>query len=476
MGSDLDETDLDAFLGQEGATLTAPDPVNAAMIHHWCQVFGNGNRSYLDADFARSSRFGQIIAPAAMAQVWMMGEYGQSPPADSIAELYSLLDDLGYTAIVATNSQQTYHRPVYLADQLRSTRRIVAISDEKRTRLGTGRFITNEIEVVEGSGKVVAKQILRHFKFRPQQSATPPAAAPPVKPRPRPALTSDIEFYFNGARAGQLLIQRCNECGDLQHPPWPACSSCRSLSLHPEPMSGGGELYSFTVIHSPTIQPFEPPYVVALVALDEGPRVVAGLIGIEPGDVKIGTRLQAEIVQFDEELALPMFRPATSRDSQVSGAAREYKTLSPQEIRLGTRLPELTIPITHTFITAGALATRDFQPVHHDTAYAVARGLSNVITNIWTTHGVISRFLTDWSGPEAMITGVDLRLGDSNYPGDVLTLSGQVSEIAVGTDPGDTVVTVEFKGDNGRSVHVAGSATLSLLESTLVTSDAERID
>lgn len=478
MNGRLAEADLNTFVGKQGTTLTAPDPVNATMIYHWCQVFGNGNRSYSDATFAGKSRFGGLVAPAAMTQVWMMAPYGQTPPADVVAELYELLDDLGYTGIVATNSKQTYHRPLHLGDQLRSTRRIAAISDEKHTRLGTGRFVTNEIEVVDAQGQIVATQMVRHFKFRPRESSLAPAAPTPAKRRPRPALTADVEFYFAGARAGQLLIQRCNECGYLQHPPWPACSSCRSLSLHPQPMSGAGELYSYTVVHAPTIQPFEPPYVVALVALDEGPRVVAGLIGIEPEDVEIGTRLQAEIVHFDEELALPMFRPATSRDEPASGAfgdSRDFRTLSPHEIRVGTRLPELTVPITHTFITAGALATRDFQPVHHDTAYAVARGLPDVITNIWTTHGMISRLLTDWSGPEAMITDIDLRLGESNYPGDVLTLSGRVSRLEAGSEPDETVVTIEFSGDNGHGVHVAGSARLSLLESAAEPPAANRM-
>lgn len=269
------DVSLDQFIGRQGARMAAPDPVNAAMIHHWRQVMGDGNRAYWDAAFAARSRFGQVIAPPAMTQVWTMPPFGQEQPGvDAVAELYEQLDDLGYTSIVATNSRQAYLRPQHLGDSLTATKRIESVSAEKTTRIGTGRFVTTEIDIVDSHQQTVATQLHRVLKFRSLPGDR--SAAPGPHPRrPRPNVTVDTEFYFRGAREGKLLIQCCTSCGLLQHPPWPSCQRCQSDQIDLVPMSGRGELYSFTVVHAPVVEPFRAPYLVALVALDEGPRVVA---------------------------------------------------------------------------------------------------------------------------------------------------------------------------------------------------------
>jgi 3-oxo-4,17-pregnadiene-20-carboxyl-CoA hydratase alpha subunit len=127
--------------------------------------------------------------------------------------------------------------------------------------------------------------------------------------RPRPAITQDNAFFFDGARAGQLLIQRCGSCGVLRHPPRPACAECRSFEWDTVVASGRGTVYSYVVVHHPQVPAFDYPLVVAVVELEEGTRLVANLLGVEPDAVRIGAPVVAEFVAVDDEMTLPMFRP-----------------------------------------------------------------------------------------------------------------------------------------------------------------------
>ncbi|HJP66023.1 MAG TPA: MaoC family dehydratase, partial [Actinomycetota bacterium] len=131
-----------------------------------------------------------------------------------------------------------------------------------------------------------------------------------------------------------------------------------------------------------------------------------------------------------------------------------------ETVQIGDRLPELVIPLTRTLIVATALATRDFQDVHHDPALAVARGSKDVFMNILTTNGLVGRFVTDWAGAEALIKEVKIRLGVPNYPGDTMVLTGEV----VSAEPtgGEGSVSVAIKGTNGRGDHVTGTVTIAL--------------
>src|SRR5439155_21936254 len=106
--------------------------------------------------------------------------------------------------------------------------------------------------------------------------------------RPRPAITQDNAFFFEGARDGKLLIQRCASCGRLRHPPRPMCPHCRSLEWDTVEASGRGTVYSFVVNHHPQVPAFDYPLVVALVELEEGTRLVSNVVGCEPGDVRVG--------------------------------------------------------------------------------------------------------------------------------------------------------------------------------------------
>ena len=125
-------------------------------------------------------------------------------------------------------------------------------------------------------------------------------------------------------------------------------------------------------------------------------------------------------------------------------------------VAVGTELPQLRIEATPTFVVSSALATRDFQDVHHDKDKAVARGGQDIFINILTTTGLVQRYVTDWAGPEALVRKIAIRLGAPCYAGDTLTFSGQV------TESGDGEVVVEVAGRCRLGDHVTGTVRVIL--------------
>ncbi|MFK4103629.1 MaoC family dehydratase [Streptomyces sp. NPDC019531] len=122
----------------------------------------------------------------------------------------------------------------------------------------------------------------------------------------------------------------------------------------------------------------------------------------------------------------------------------------------GDELPPLEIPITRTLIVAGAIASRDYQDVHHDPELARQKGSPDVFMNILTTNGLVGRYLTDHFGPRAVLKKVAIRLGAPNYPGDTMVLTGTIETVEGAT------ATVRIVGVNGIGNHVTGTATLTL--------------
>lgn len=127
---------------------------------------------------------------------------------------------------------------------------------------------------------------------------------------------------------------------------------------------------------------------------------------------------------------------------------------------VGDELPPLVLPTTVRSIVTTAVATRDFQDVHHDVAAAQERGSATIFTNILTSNGYCLRFVTDWTGPEAVVKRAAIRLGVPNYAGDTLTLTGRVSAVEP-TDDG-TLLTVAVRGTNALGDHVTGTFTVAL--------------
>ncbi|MGW4254443.1 acyl dehydratase [Streptomyces californicus] len=150
--------------------------------------------------------------------------------------------------------------------------------------------------------------------------------------------------------------------------------------------------------------------------------------------------------------------------------------------RVGDELPPLEIPVTRTLIVAGAIASRDYQDVHHDAASAREKGSPDIFMNILTTNGLVGRYITDHFGPTAVLRKVAIRLGAPNYPGDVLRLTGRITELRTAeASPGgassadassDEVVdaveaieaVVQVTGGNGIGRHVTGTVAVTLPE------------
>jgi acyl dehydratase len=137
----------------------------------------------------------------------------------------------------------------------------------------------------------------------------------------------------------------------------------------------------------------------------------------------------------------------------VTGPTRRY-----DDVAVGDALPELAVPLTRTLIVATAIASRDFQDVHHDPGLAVERGSKDVFMNILSTNGFVGRFVTDWAGPDALVRSVDIRLGAPNYPGDTMRLTGSVTA----KDDAAGVVEVAVRGANDLGDHVTGTVRVAL--------------
>jgi len=283
--------------------VTARDPVNLPMIHNWVEAIGDANPVYVDAAAARAAGHQGIVAPPAMIQVWTMrGLHDQHPADDPLGLAMDLMDQAGFTAVVATNCEQVYHRYLALDERVAMITRLDSVSGPKQTALGRGWFITTA-HTWYSAGEEVASMRFRLLKY------IAPAA---------------------------------------------------------------GEQHAKQAV------------------------------------------------------------PALPRH----------------------QLAPLTIAATPTFIISAALATRDFQDVHHDRDRAVAHGSKDIFVNILTDTGLVQRFATGWAGPRAVIRGISLRLLAPCYAYDTLVFSGD----ATGTD-GDVSVSVSADGQLGQ--HLAAQVQLT---------------
>jgi uncharacterized OB-fold protein len=129
--------------------------------------------------------------------------------------------------------------------------------------------------------------------------------------RPAPIRTEDNDGYWTAAMEGRLGVQRCAQCGRLQHPPRPMCPACHSLDQRIVDLAGTGVIYSFSLLHHPQHPAFTYPVVAVLVDLDEGVRVASNLVGVDPSDVRIGLPVQVSFAPAKDGTAVPVFEPRT---------------------------------------------------------------------------------------------------------------------------------------------------------------------
>jgi hypothetical protein len=305
----------------DSSPVLARDPVNLPMINNWVEAIGDNNPIYVDAHAARSAGHRSLVAPPTMIQVWTYPGMQPPPPDDRIGLTFELLDEAGYTAVVATNMDQTYHRYVEHGERLSAVSALDDLTGPKRTSLGTGWFMTTRHTWYSGD-EVVGKMRFRMLKY----------VAPPDR---------------SDSQVGDAAPPRIETGGELKRADSPA---------------------------------------------------VAGI----------------------EE-----------------------------------RLPEMTIEVTPTFIISTAMATRDFQDVHHDRDRAIAHGSKDIFLNIDTDAGLVQRFVTDWFGPQSRLTAISLRLLVPSYAYDSLLFRGEVTAM----DGAEATVAVVGRGQLGD--HVVGAVRIS---------------
>ncbi|MGF0174837.1 bifunctional MaoC family dehydratase N-terminal/OB-fold nucleic acid binding domain-containing protein [Streptomyces sp. Marseille-Q5077] len=298
------ETRLKAYEGRRAAVARAGrDPVNAPMIRHWCEAMGDTNPAYSGPD---------AIAPPTMLQAWTMsGLVGHTGRTHAYDDLLGLLDEAGFTSVVATDCEQEYRRPLRPGDEITFDSVIESISEKKTTKLGTGYFVTTRMDIRVGPD-LAGTHRFRILKYAPIRRAGREQPSQPDRrqksARPRPVVSRDNAGFWEGVEQHRLLIQRCIGCGTLRHPWLPGCNACGGLDWDTVEASGEGTVYSYVVMHHPPFPAFDPPYAVGLIELAEGVRMIGNVLGVPYDKVRIGLPVRLEFQEYEEELVLPVWR------------------------------------------------------------------------------------------------------------------------------------------------------------------------
>ncbi|QZT62311.1 bifunctional MaoC family dehydratase N-terminal/OB-fold nucleic acid binding domain-containing protein [Mycolicibacterium austroafricanum] len=282
------------------------DPVNQPMIHHWVDAIGDKNPIYVDDEAAKAAGHPGIVAPPAMIQVWTMGGLGQGRSDDDpLSKMMKLFDDAGYVGVVATNCEQTYHRYLQPGEEVTIAAELTDVIGPKQTALGEGFFINQKITWQVGD-EDVAEMMWRIMKFKPAERAKGTQVPEDLDPDKlmRPASSRDTQFFWDGVNAHELRIQRRPD-GTLQHPPVPAVWQSQDEPIDYVVASGNGTVYSYVVHHAPKVPGRSLPFVIALVELDEGVRMLGELRGVDPDQVEIGLPVRATYIDFPDSEVSP---------------------------------------------------------------------------------------------------------------------------------------------------------------------------
>jgi hypothetical protein len=282
----------------------ARDPVNQPTINNWVEALGDRNPIYTDEAAARDAGHPGIVAPPAMIQVWtMFGLGGERPTDDPMGPMMELFDGAGYVGVVATDCEQTYHRYLRPGEEVSIASEMRDVVGPKQTALGEGWFINQHITWRVGD-EDVAEMEWRILKFKPREDAS---AAPALESQVpgdldadammRPSVSRDTAFFWEGVKAHELRIQRLPD-GSLQHPPVPAVWQDKAKPIDYVVASGKGTVFSFVVHHAPKVPGRTLPFVIALIELEEGVRMLGELRNVDSAEVKIGMPVRATYIDF----------------------------------------------------------------------------------------------------------------------------------------------------------------------------------
>ncbi|MCT4357269.1 OB-fold domain-containing protein [Streptomyces sp. Je 1-79] len=290
---------LKAYEGQPAATAgVGKDLVNEPMIRHWCEAMGDTDPAYRGPD---------AVAPPTMLQAWTMGGLsGHTDRSGAYDELLTLLDEAGYTSVVATDCEQEYPRPLRPGEAITFDAVIESVSERKTTKLGAGHFVTTRMDI-QADGELAGTHRFRILKYAPAAPKPKGSGAPGAR-RPRPVINRDNAGFWEGVAAHRLLVQRCGACATLRFPWLPGCNACGSQEWDAVEASGTGTVFSYVVMHHPPFPAFDPPYAVGLIELAEGVRMISNVVGVPYDKVRIGVPVRLEFLRVDEELELPVFR------------------------------------------------------------------------------------------------------------------------------------------------------------------------
>ncbi|KQS00434.1 DNA-binding protein [Williamsia sp. Leaf354] len=301
------------------APVVGRDPINTPMIANWTEAIGDRNPIHSDDAAARAAGWDGIVAPPAMAQVWTMrGLHGARAADDPLSAVSQIFDDAGYTSVVATNCDSVYHRYTRPGEVVAISSELTDVVGPKQTGLGEGWFFTTHNTWTVGD-EVVAEMDFRILKFRPPVTAAPSegtagtiisslgadVADLDASAMMRPSASRDTAFFWQGVADHELRIQRGPD-GALTHPPVPALWKDHTETTDYQVAAGTGTVYSFVVHHAPRVPGRTLPFVVALVELDEGVRMLGQLRGVDPSEVAIGMPVTVEFLDFPSDPDAPV--------------------------------------------------------------------------------------------------------------------------------------------------------------------------
>jgi uncharacterized OB-fold protein len=213
--------------------------------------------------------------------------------------IMKLMDDNGYIGVVATNCEQTYHRYLQPGEHVSISSEMGDVVGPKQTGLGEGWFINQHIVWRVGE-EAVAEMNWRILKFKPSESQDTTSAVPAdldADSMMRPSESKDTKFFWDGVKAHELRIQKRPD-GSLQHPPVPAIWQDKEVPTDYVVAGGKGTVFSFVVHHAPKVPGRTLPFVIALVQLEEGVRMLGELRNVDPATVEVGMPVRATYIDF----------------------------------------------------------------------------------------------------------------------------------------------------------------------------------